>query len=165
MSLHRDTLFEWYIVLCIGAVVIFLLAADRSYNESRRGEYTGRRLRKVGWYTALFGAVDIYRIFFIDGPYTLRPFFPHIDASGIPNNEWLELVIILAAIAVTAVVMPLVLLSWVLAPACIAFVLGTLVGRWLWLRRNQGTAKLGDGDADGPNLARGSPKRPFGRKK
>ncbi len=165
MDLHGDTLFGWYVVLCIGAVIVFLLAADRAYHESSRREYTGRRLNKVAWYAALWAALDAYRIFFVDGPYTLRAFFPHIDASGIPSNEWLDLLIIVAAVVVTVVVMPLILLSSLLAPACAAFVLGTLSGRWLWFRRNRGPTKPSDRGPDGLNPERASPKRPFGRKK
>lgn len=162
---RNDTQLEWYIALCIGAVVIFLIAADKAHHESSLGDYRRRPIRKAAFYAGLFGMLQTYRVLFIDGPYTLRPFLPHVDASGIPSNSWLELAMILVAVDITAVVMPTILLSWLLAPAFAAFALGRLSGRRLWLHRSQRIAKSSDNGADVLNRGGASPKRPFGRKK
>ncbi|MFC5757872.1 hypothetical protein ACFPWW_14225 [Rhizobium sp. GCM10022189] len=142
----------------------FWISAFIAYRGRSRGNRGNDGVIAPAILAMAFFAVRLLLNCFWANKCSIDAFWPRTDVSSV-HNGWIEFAAIVGALGVMMIYGVLVAASYVLPPFLFAVVIGSVVGRLVWLFRRPSSPTLSD-DSDQKSQNTGpKTKLPFGKRK
>ncbi len=142
----------------------FCISAFIAYRDRSRGKRGNELVIAPAILAVGFFGVRLLLNCFWANKCSIAAVWPQVDVSSV-HNGWIEFAAIVGALGVMMVYGMLIAVSYVLPPVLFAFVIGSVIGRLIWLFRCR---SLPTSSRDGDQISqdrRPRTKLPFGKKK
>lgn len=142
----------------------FCISVFIAYRDRSRGNRGNELVIVPGILAVAFFGVRLLLNCFWANRCSIAAVWPQVDVSSV-HNGWIEFAAIVGALGVMMVYGMLIAVSYVLPPILFAFVIGSVVGRSIWLFRCW-SLPISSRDSDQISRdRRPGTKLPFGKKK